>query len=163
MSRHRANGLQGMTFGSMDAIIMVIGIVVGLGTIGDRAAVFVGILIAGIANSFGNAWGFHISEETENIHTRREVWVSTMMSFSGTLMSTLILLLPVVFLPLPQAIAATVFAGIMMIVMIGLFVGRVQGLGKRGRAKLVLEYVSISLLVIAIAYYLGQLASGLVA
>jgi len=50
-----------------------------------------------------------------------------------------------------------------MIVMIGLFVGRVQGLGKRGRAKLVLEYVSISLLVIAIAYYLGQLASGLVA
>ena len=162
MPETKAHGLQGMTFGSIDAIIMVIGIVVGLGTIGDRTAVFVGILIAGIANSFGNAWGFHISEETENIHTRKEVWTSTLMSFSGTFMSTMILIIPVIFLPLTQAIAATVLIGIGMIVLIGLFVGRIRGLGRRGCCKLVLEYVSISMLVIVIAYYLGQFASGLV-
>lgn len=162
MASKRIHGLQGMTFGSMDAIITVIGVVVGLGVIGNRTAVFVGILVAGIANSFGNAWGFHISEETENIHTQREVWVSTVLSFTGTLVSTLILLIPVLLLPLGQAILASVLIGVVMITIIGLGVGRIRGLEGFGCCKLVVEYVSISLLVIAIAYVLGQFASGIV-
>jgi VIT1/CCC1 family predicted Fe2+/Mn2+ transporter len=162
MPSGRIHGLQGMTFGAMDAIIMVIGVIVGLGVIGNRTAVFVGVLVAGIANSFGNAWGFHISEETENIHTRREVWVSTIMSFSGTLVSTIILLLPVLMLPLNQAISVTVIIGICMIILIGIAVGRIRGVDRTGCCKLILEYVSISILVIVIAYYLGQLASGIV-
>jgi VIT1/CCC1 family predicted Fe2+/Mn2+ transporter len=162
MDSKRLHGIQGMTFGSMDAIIMVLGIVVGLGVMGNRTAVFVGILVAGIANSFGNAWGFHISEETENIHSRREVWLSTVMSFSGTLVSTIILLIPVLFLPLTQAIMASVVIGVILVFLIGLAVSRIQGLGRAGCCKVILEYVSISLLVITIAYYLGQFASGLV-
>ena len=160
MVSERVHGIQGMTFGAMDAIVMVIGIVEGLGVIGDRTTVFVGILIAGIANSFGNAWGFHISEETENIHTRREVWTSTILSFSGTFFSTLILLAPILLFPLSLAMWISVGTGVLMITLIGLFVGRIQGLGRSGCIKMVLEYVSISLLVIAIAYYLGQFASG---
>ena len=151
-----------MTFGSMDAIITVLGIIVGLGVIGNRSAVFIGVLVAGIANSFGNAWGFHISEETENVHSRREVWMSTIMSFFGTLVSTLILLIPVLIFPLSTAIAASVAVGVAMIAMIGVFVSRIQGIGPHGCCKLVLEYVGISMLVIVIAYYLGQFASGIV-
>ena len=151
-----------MTFGSMDAIITVLGVIVGLGVIGDRTAVFVGILVAGIANSFGNAWGFHISEETENMHTRREVWMSTLFSFTGTLISTLILLMPVLLLPLGQAMLASVLIGVAMIILIGLGVGRIRGLDSPGCLKLVVEYVGISLVVIAIAYVLGQFASGIV-
>ena len=162
MFLRKASGLQGMTFGAMDAIITVIGIVVGLGVMGNRTAVFVGILVAGIANSFGNAWGFHISEETENIHTRKEVWMSTMLSFAGTLVATMILLMPVIFFPLTQAIFLSVIIGVLIIVLIGVVVGRIQELEKRGCCKLVLEYVSISMLVIVVAYYLGQLASGIV-
>ena len=158
----RIHGLQGMTFGSMDAIITVLGVIVGLGVIGDRTAVFVGILVAGIANSFGNAWGFHISEETENMHTRREVWMSTLFSFTGTLISTLILLMPVLLLPLGQAMLASVLIGVAMIILIGLGVGRIRGLDSPGCLKLVVEYVGISLVVIAIAYVLGQFASGIV-
>ena len=162
MHSKRVHGLQGMTFGAMDAIIMVIGVIVGLGVIGNRSAVFVGVLVAGIANSFGNAWGFHISEETENMHSRREVWISTMLSFSGTLLTTLVLLLPVLLLPLSLAIAASVATGIALIVLIGLLVGRIQRLDMGGCCRLVLEYVSISILVIAVAYYLGQFASGII-
>jgi VIT1/CCC1 family predicted Fe2+/Mn2+ transporter len=158
----RILGVQGMTLGAMDAIINVIGIVVGLGVIGNRTAVFIGILVAGIANSFGNAWGFHISEETENIHTRREVWMSTVMSFAGTLLSTVVLLLPVLLLPLTQAIFVTVIVGIGLIILIGLLVSRLKGLGKGDCCRLIVKYVSISILVIVIAYYLGQLASGIV-
>ncbi len=152
------HGLQGMTFGSIDAIITVIGIVVGLGVMGNRTVVFVGVLVAGIANSFGNAWGFHISEETENIHTRREVWMSTLMSFGGTLVSTIVLITPIILLPLGMAIVVSVMIGISMIVGISILVGRIQGLGTRKCCKLVAEYVGISLLVIVVTYYLGHAA-----
>lgn len=157
----KSHGLQGMTFGSIDAIITVLGIVVGLGVMGDRTVVFVGILVAGIANSFGNAWGFHISEETENIHTRKEVWMSTLMSFAGTFVSTLILIIPVILFPLGTAIFASALLAMLMITGISVLVGRIQGLDMAGRVKLILEYVGISLLVIAVAYYLGQFASGI--
>ncbi len=156
----RLHGIQGMTFGAMDAIIMVIGIVVGLGVIGDRTAVFVGILVAGIANSFGNAWGFHVSEETENIHTRKEVWVSTLLSFSGTFLSTLLLITPVLLLPLSQAIPVSVSLGILLITLISLLVSRIKGLGRGACCRLALEYVGISILVIAVSFFLGQFASG---
>jgi VIT1/CCC1 family predicted Fe2+/Mn2+ transporter len=157
----RIHGIQGMTFGSMDAIIMVIGVVVGLGVTGNRTAVFIGVLVAGISNSFGNAWGFHISEETENLHSRREVWISTVLSFSGTLLTTFILILPVLLLPLSLAIAASVLTGLVLIVLIGLLVSRIRKLGRGGCLRLLLEYVGISLLVIVVAYYLGQFASGI--
>ena len=155
------HGLQGMTFGSIDAIIGVIGIVVGLGVVGDRTALFVAVLVYGIANSFGNAWGFHVSEETENVHTRKEVWMSTIMSFGGTFLSTIVLIIPVILLPLLQAIYATILFGITLIVLIGILVSRIQGLGVGGCCKMVAEYVTISLIVVAISYYLGQVASGL--
>jgi hypothetical protein len=48
-----------------------------------------------------------------------------------------------------------------MITGISVMVGRVQGLGRKGILKLMLEYVGISLLVIVVAYYLGQFASGI--
>jgi hypothetical protein len=157
----QSHGLQGMTFGSMDAIINVIGIVVGLGATGSRVAVFLGILVAGIANSFGNAWGFHISEETENIHTRKEVWTSTVMSFGGTFVSTFILIIPMLFLPLQQAIEATVVAGIAMIVLISILVGRIQDLGRKENVRLAMEYVGVSIIVIAVAFVLGQAVAGM--
>jgi hypothetical protein len=157
--RSREEGLQGITFGAMDAIINVLGIVVGLGVMGNRTAVFVGILVAGVANSLGNAWGFHVSEETEDMHTRREVWMATGMAFLGTFAVTFVLIAPLLLFPLQQAIAATTVMGIGLIIAVGVLVSRVQGLGTMESARLVLEYVGVSMLVIFAAFVLGTYAS----
>jgi hypothetical protein len=155
------HGIQGMTFGAMDAIINVLGIVVGLGVIGDRVIVVVGLLVAGIANSLGNAAGFHVSEETEGIHTRKEVWLSTMLSFIGTFAVTIILLLPLLFFGLSQAMIISILGGVLIIVLMGMFNSRQQGHGRKEAMSLIFEYLALAFVVIIIAYYLGMFASSM--
>jgi hypothetical protein len=155
------HGIQGATFGAMDAIINVLGIIVGLGVIGDRVIVIVALLVAGIANSLGNAAGFHVSEETEGIHTRKEVWLSTLMSFAGTFIVTIILVLPLLFFGLTQAIITSVLGGMGIIVLMGIFNGRQSGNGKKGTLSLILEYLVLAVVVIVVAYYLGGFASAI--
>lgn len=155
------HGMQGMTFGAMDAIINVLGIVVGLGVMGNKVAVVVGLVVAGLANSMGNAAGFHVSEETEGVHTRREVWFSTILSFCSTFFVTIILLLPLLLLSLANAIVASVSMGITIMIFLALFVGRRLGHGRKDGVKLVLEYVAMGVIVVIAAFYLGQVASSM--
>lgn len=159
--RNRKHGLQGMTFGMMDAIINVLGIMIGLSVMGNRMAVFIAILIAGIANSLGNAAGFHVSEETEGIHTRKEVWMSTIMTFMGTFVATLILIIPILVLGLTGAVITSVVLGILMLLLLGFIVSRCSGYGKGKMARIMLEYLGMGIVVIIIAYYLGIFVSTL--
>jgi VIT1/CCC1 family predicted Fe2+/Mn2+ transporter len=156
------HGIQGMTLGMMDAIINVVGIIIGLSVMGNKLAVFVAILVAGIANSLGNAAGFHVSEETEGIHTRKEVWLSTIMTFVGTFFATMILLIPLIFLDLMGAVIISVSIGIVMLLLLGFIVSRCSQYDKKKTVKLMVEYLAMGIIVIIIAYYLGIFASGLV-
>ena len=153
------HGLQGMTFGAMDAIINVIGIVIGLGVIGNKVAVVIGLLVAGIANSLGNSAGFHVSEETEGIHTRKEVWQSTLMAFVGTFATTFILLIPLLLFELSTAILICAGLGVVCIILLATIIGNISGFTKRQTCKLMCEYVALAALVIVIAYFVGNVAS----
>ena len=162
--RHKKehHGIQGMTFGMMDAIINVVGIIIGLSVMGNKLAVFVAILIAGIANSLGNAAGFHVSEETEGIHTRKEVWLSTVMTFVGTFFATMILLVPLLLLNLASAVITSVSIGIIMLLLLGFIVSRCSRYDKKKTVKLMIEYLAMGIIVIIVAYYIGLFALGLV-
>jgi VIT1/CCC1 family predicted Fe2+/Mn2+ transporter len=160
--RRKAHGLQGMTFGMMDAIINVVGIIIGLGVIGNKLTVFVAILVAGIANSLGNAAGFHVSEESEGIHTREDVWKSTIMAFLGTFFVTIILLLPLLFFSLAGAVLTSVSVGIVLLLLLGFIVSRESGYDTRRMLRLMLEYLVMGVIVIVVAYYLGLFASTMV-
>jgi hypothetical protein len=160
--RRKHHGLQGMTFGMMDAIINVVGIIIGLSVMGNKLAVFVAILVAGIANSLGNAAGFHVSEETEGIHTRKEVWKSTVLTFLGTFSVTILLLFPLLFLNLAGAVFSSVSIGIILLLILGFIVSRCLDYDKRKMLKLMTEYLLMGIVVIIVAYYLGVFASGLV-
>ena len=154
------DGAQGMTFGVMDAIINVIGILIGLGVVGNKMTVILGILIAGLANSFGNAAGFHVSEETEGIHTRKEVWLSTAQAFIGTISVTFLLLMPPLFLDLVTGTIISVIIGITLLVSIGVFVGRRMNYKKNQIIHLALEYTATGIIVIIVSYLLGNFVVG---
>jgi hypothetical protein len=160
--KRKDHGLQGMTFGMMDAIINVVGIMIGLGVMGNKLAIFVAILVAGIANSLGNAAGFHVSEETEGIHTRKEVWTSTVLAFLGTFSVTVMLLLPLLFLNLAEAVASGVSIGIFLLLVLGFVVSRRLKCSRSEMLRMMLEYLLMGVIVIVVAYYLGLFASGLV-
>ncbi|MCD6445305.1 hypothetical protein J7L49_00770 [Candidatus Bathyarchaeota archaeon] len=67
-------GLQGLAFGMMDGIITALGVLMGLTPLNDKIILFIGIMVTGLADSFANAAGIHVSEEAETIHKRSEVW-----------------------------------------------------------------------------------------
>ena len=74
----------GLCFGLTSGIITTLGLMMGLysGT-NSKLVVIGGILVIAIADSFSDALGIHMSEESENKHTTREVWESTISTFTS--------------------------------------------------------------------------------
>jgi hypothetical protein len=64
----------GFSFGLTSGIITTLGLMVGLSSGTHlKLAVIGGILTIAIADSFSDAMGIHVSEESENIHTTKEI------------------------------------------------------------------------------------------
>jgi hypothetical protein len=95
----------GVHFGLTSGVITTLGLMVGLhsGT-HSRPAVVGGILTIAIADAFSDALGMHISEEAENVHTAREIWLATGATFLTKFLMALTFLLPVLLFPLRTAI-----------------------------------------------------------
>jgi predicted Abi (CAAX) family protease len=91
----------GISFGLTSAVISTLGLMVGLhsGT-GSKTVVLAGVLTIAIADAFANALGIHISEESENVHTTRQIWNTTIATFMTKFFFTLTFVVPVLFLPL---------------------------------------------------------------
>jgi len=72
----------GITFGLTSAVITTLGLMVGLSSgTGSKMAVLGGVLTIAIADAFSDALGIHVSEESENVHTTKEIWGATAATF----------------------------------------------------------------------------------
>ena len=72
----------GFSFGLTSATITTLGLMVGLSSsTNSKLAVIGGILIIAVADAFSDALGIHISEESENKHTPKQIWISTVSTF----------------------------------------------------------------------------------
>ena len=72
----------GVAFGLTSGIITTLGLMVGLysGT-NSKLVVMGGILTIAIADAFSDALGIHVSEESKNNVTEKEVWEATISTF----------------------------------------------------------------------------------
>jgi len=152
----RREGFQGISFGVMDAVVTVLGVMIGLSVINNKLVLLIGILTAGVADSFANAAGMHVSQETEMHHGKREVFKSTIYCFFATLITVLVLSIPVLLLPLVYSIYISVGIGLMLLVGLGYFVSKVNN--KFKPYKLAVEYLIIGISVGAVCYIIGRLA-----
>jgi len=71
----------GFSFGLTSAIITTLGLMVGLhsGT-HSKLVILGGIFTIAVADAFSDALGIHVSEESENKHSAKEIWVSNSSS-----------------------------------------------------------------------------------
>jgi VIT1/CCC1 family predicted Fe2+/Mn2+ transporter len=106
----------GISFGLTSGIITTLGLMVGLesGT-HSRLAVISGILTIAIADAFSDALGIHISEESENRHTAREIWQSTFFTFLSKLVFASTFIVPVFLFNLTTAVIVAVFWGFFLL------------------------------------------------
>ncbi len=145
----------GIGFGVTSAMITTLGLIVGLsaGT-HSRVAVAGGIIMIAIADAFSDALGIHISEESTNSRTSRQVWTSTLATFGAKFFLALTFLIPVMLLPLLPAVIISFGWGFLMLSMLSIFIARSQ---RQAAWKIVAEHISIAVLVIVITYFAGVL------
>ena len=149
----------GFSFGITSATVTTLGMIVGLySSTESMLAVLGGIFAIAIADAFSDALGIHVSEESEETHTKREVWESTVSTFLTKFFFAMTFAVPVILLPLHTAVVVDIVWGVALLVAFSCYLAK-----KRGRKMLpsVSEHVGIALLVIVVTYYVGRFVAGL--
>lgn len=167
--------MEGAAFGLADGIICCLGLIIGVAeaTMGfpaleRRSIILASGILGGIANAFGNSIGFFLSQEAERsvqlheeklgvktrVHTKREVLMSGVMSFSSTLLALLILILPFVFLSIESGVILTFILGVLLSFLMGGYIGKISG---QNPAKTGLKYAVLALLGALISHVIGDL------
>ncbi len=148
----------GFSFGLTSAIITTLGLMVGLNSgTHSRIAVIGGILTIALADAFSDALGIHISEESEGVHTDREIWESTISTFFFKFTVAMTFLVPVLLLPLDTAMTASVVWGLSLLCLLSFYIARSEG---EKPLYVVGEHLIIAVVVIVITNYLGVWIAG---
>lgn len=144
----------GLSFGATSGIITTLGLMVGLHS-GTHSKIVVvgGILTIAIADAFSDALGIHISEESENKHSRKEIWESTIMTFFAKFLFALTFIIPVLILHLTTAIIVSIIWGLFLISLFSFMMGKQQ---KVNPWAIVSEHLLIAIIVIGVTHFLGD-------
>ncbi|RJR31337.1 hypothetical protein C4569_02520 [Candidatus Parcubacteria bacterium] len=149
----------GLCFGMTSGIITTLGLMVGLhsGT-HLKTVVIGGILTIAVADAFSDALGIHISEESENKHTEKQIWLSTLATFFAKFFLATSFMVPVVLLRLDQAMIVSIVWGTAIISALSYFIARD---GNESAIKVIFEHLFIIFLVVTITHFIGDLISRL--
>ena len=152
MPRHSIK--TGLSFGLTSAIITTLGLMVGLHS-GTRSKLVVisGILIIAIADAFSDALGIHMSEESENKHSTKEIWESTIATFLSKLIFASTFIIPLLLFPLSTAIVVSVLYGLVLLSLFSLYMAKEQG---EKPWKVIGEHLVIAVVVIVLTHYVGE-------
>lgn len=145
---------KGFSFGLTSGIITTLGLIVGLHSSTNSALVVIGgILIIAVADALSDALGIHISEESENHHTAKEVWESTITTLLSKFVFALTFIVPVLLFTLSVAVIVSVIWGLSLITIFSFYLAKQ---GKIKPYKVVIEHLLIAIFVIIVTHYLGD-------
>lgn len=147
----------GFSFGLTSGIITTLGLMVGLhsGT-HSKLVVLGGILTIAIADAFSDALGIHVSEESENVHSTKEIWESTISTFLAKFVFALTFIVPILTFKLSTAIVVSIIWGLSILAIVSYGMAKEQG---EKPWKVVTEHLIIALAVIVITHYVGHWVS----
>lgn len=149
---------KGFGFGLTSGVITTLGLIVGLHSSTHSVAVIIGgILVIAVADALSDALGIHISEESENHHSEKEIWESTLSTFVAKFVFALTFIVPVLLLPLTVAIIVSVAWGLSLIVSVSFYLAKLQ---KTSPLNVVGEHLLITIFVIIVTHYTGDWVAG---
>ena len=119
----------------------------------SRLAVIGGILTIAIADAFSDALGIHISEESENIHTPKQIWTATIATFLSKFVFASTFIVPVLFLELQPAVLVSILWGLGVLSFASYGMAKEQ---EENAFKVVGEHLLIAAAVIIITYNTGR-------
>ncbi|MCK4636504.1 MAG: VIT1/CCC1 transporter family protein [Methanomicrobia archaeon] len=147
----------GFCFGLTSGIITTLGLMVGLNSSTHSKSIVVGgILVIAIADALSDAMGIHMSEESENKHTPKEIWESTLATFLSKFVFALTFIVPILLFQLSTAIIVSIIWGLSLLGIFSFYIAREQ---KTNPLKVVAEHLILASIVIIITHYVGDWVS----
>ena len=125
----------------------------------SRLAVIASIVAIAIADAFSDAVAMHVSEESEGIHSRKDVWEATMATFLAKFFFALTFVIPVLLLPLETAVLVDIFWGLSIMTVFNIFLARSQ---EEKVLRVVGEHLAIAIIVVLITFLAGSFLSTIV-
>ncbi len=119
----------------------------------SKLVVIGGILTIAVADAFSDALGIHISEESENKHTVKEIWESTISTFIAKFVSAMTFVIPVLLLSLQTAIIVSIAWGLSLLGIFSFYMAKEQQVQPW---KVIVEHLLIAAVVICITHLVGD-------
>lgn len=143
----------GLFFGATSGVITTIGLITGLNA-GTRsmAAVLGGIFVIAVADSMSDALGIHLAEEANPNATQHHVWAATVSTFLNKFFFALSFAVPLLLLPLDQAVIASLLWGMLVIIVLSYFLARAQNASP---IMIIGEHLGIAILVVVLSHFIG--------
>jgi VIT1/CCC1 family predicted Fe2+/Mn2+ transporter len=147
----------GLFFGATSGVITTIGLMTGLNS-GTRsvAAVLGGILVIAVADALSDALGIHLAEESDPDTDHNHVWAATISTFLNKFVFAISFAVPVLLLPLDQAIIVSIVWGMIVITVLSYFLARAQNASP---VEIIVEHLGIALLVVVLSHFIGAWVS----
>ncbi len=133
--------LEGAAFGTTDGIICSLGTIIGAAaaTNSTGLAIIAGIL-SGVSNSFANGIGMYISQTTESslqkakveagelthVHSFQENVINGVASFFATIIVSLAMVVPFMFLSITSAMISSFAVGIILLFILGAYTAKIS-------------------------------------
>jgi VIT1/CCC1 family predicted Fe2+/Mn2+ transporter len=145
----------GFSFGTTSGVITTLGLMVGLhsGT-QSKLAVIGGVLVIAIADAFSDALGMHISEESKEPRSIKNIWEATFSTFFAKLIIASTFAIPVILLPLNTAMIMGIAWGLLLLGVLSYIIARAHEISPWG---VIGEHLFIAVVVVFVTHYLGDL------
>lgn len=143
----------GLFFGATSGVITTIGLITGLNA-GTRsvAAVLGGIFVIAVADAMSDALGIHLAEEANPDATAHHIWSATISTFLNKFIFALSFAVPLLLLPLDQAVIASLVWGMLVIIVLSYFLARAQNASP---VMIIAEHLTIAVLVVVFSHLIG--------
>ena len=144
----------GFSFGLTSGVITTLGLITGLeSSTNSKLAVIGGIITIAIADACSDALGVHVSEESENKHSARQIWFSTISTFLSKFVVALTFIVPMLLFNLQKAVILSAAWGLLIL---GALSYHIAKSGNEKPIKVISEHIGIALIVIIATHYLGH-------
>ncbi len=150
----------GIGFGLTSAVITTLGLMVGVNaSTHSRIAVIGSILTVTFADSFSDALGVHILEESQGKYSHRTVWRSTAYTFLSKILIGCSFVIPLLMLDISRAIIISIIWGFILLGAFSYYIGSFE---EKKSWKVVMEHLFIAIIVVFTSHYIGYMISAFI-
>jgi VIT1/CCC1 family predicted Fe2+/Mn2+ transporter len=144
----------GLSFGLTSGVITTLGLMIGLYSATQMELVVIGgVLTIAIADALSDAFGIHISEESEGHHNSKEIWEATVSTFLAKFIIGLTFIIPLLLFDLSIAVLVSITWGLLLLTIISFVIAKEQ---EKKPWKIIAEHLIMAVVVIITTYSVGN-------